>query len=88
MTLNDAVTDVRTRNPPATLTSLPTGLVRYEFDAAEFDIILNQGTVVATGIVTDTVDLAAEPVSGAADPRHRWPNHVARHSNRGIDHRD
>lgn len=68
VTINDAVTDVQTRNPPAMLTSLPTGLVRYEFDAAAFDIILNQGTVVATGVVTDTVDLAAEPVSGAADP--------------------
>ncbi len=64
--LNDLVADVQTPNPPVTLTALPTALIRYEFDAAEFDVILDEGTVVATGVVEETIDLADEPASGAA----------------------
>lgn len=68
VSVNDAVADVTTPNPPATLTMLPTGAVRYEFDASAFDITLNQGTVVSTGAVNDTIDLADSPVIGNASP--------------------
>lgn len=68
VTVNDAVADVQTPSPPVTLTSLPTALVRYEFDASGFDIILDQGTMIATGAVNETIDLAESPVIGAADP--------------------
>ncbi len=64
--LNDLVADVQTPNPPVTLTALPTGLIRYQFDAAEFDVILDEGMVVATGAVEETINLADEPASGAA----------------------
>lgn len=68
VSVNDAVADVTTPNPPATLTMLATGAIRYEFDASAFDITLNQGTVVSTGAVNDTIDLADSPVIGNASP--------------------
>lgn len=66
--VNGAVADVQTPNPPATLSMLPTGLLRYSFDASEFDIILDQGTMVATGAVNQTINLADSPVIGNAEP--------------------
>ncbi|QDT01586.1 PEP-CTERM sorting domain-containing protein [Adhaeretor mobilis] len=68
VSVNDAVADVTTLTPPATLTMLPTGAIRYEFDASAFIITLNQGTVVSTGAVNDTIDLADTPVIGNASP--------------------
>lgn len=68
VSVNDAVADVTTPNPPATLTMLATGAIRYEFDASAFDITLNQGTVVSTGAVNDTINLADSPVIGNASP--------------------
>ncbi|MGI9428481.1 MAG: hypothetical protein ACR2NM_07480 [Bythopirellula sp.] len=66
--ISGAVADITTPNPPALLTGLPTGLVRYQFDAAAFDITLNQGVVSVTGTVNQTSDLSATPVSGTAAP--------------------
>lgn len=68
VTVNDAIADVQTPNPPVPLSMLPTALVRYSFDASGFDIILDQGTMVSTGAVNQTIDLADSPVIGAADP--------------------
>ena len=64
--ITGVVADLSTPNPPATLTMLPTGLVRYQFDAAEFDVTLNQGIASVTGVVNETADLAATPVTGTA----------------------
>ncbi|MEQ8211704.1 MAG: hypothetical protein RH917_18015 [Lacipirellulaceae bacterium] len=68
VSVNDAVADVTTPNPPATLTMLATSAIQYEFDASEFDITLNQGTVVSTGAVNQTINLADSPVIGNASP--------------------
>jgi hypothetical protein len=60
------VADVTTPNPPATMTPLPTGLIRYEFDAAQFLISADEGTIVVTGFFNDSADLSETPVSGAS----------------------
>jgi hypothetical protein len=66
--ISGAVADITTPNPPSALSALPTGLVRYQFDAADFEITLNQGVVSVTGTVNQTSDLSAMPVSGTAEP--------------------
>jgi hypothetical protein len=62
------VADVSTPNPPATMTPLATGLIRYEFDASQFLISADEGTIVVTGFFNGTADLAETPVSGASPP--------------------
>ena len=67
VSISGAVADITTPKPPAPLEGLPTGLVRYQFDAADFEITLNQGIVSVTGRVNQTSDLSAMPVSGTAE---------------------
>ena len=64
VTINNAVASIATSDPPATMTQQPLGIVQYQFDATKFPITLNQGSVVATGFVNQTIDLANAPVSG------------------------
>jgi len=68
VSIADVVANVSTPSPPVTLTLLPTGAIRYEFDAANFDITLNQGVVTVDGAVNRTVDLSTSPVTGTAEP--------------------
>ena len=62
------VADVTTPAPPATMTPLATGLIRYEFDAAQFLISADEGMIVVTGFFNDTADLSETPVAGASPP--------------------
>jgi hypothetical protein len=62
------VADVTTPTPPATLTRLPGPSVSYQFDAAQFLITANHGTIVVTGFVEGEADLEEEPVSGMSPP--------------------
>ena len=64
----ETVADVRTPTPPAALTRLSESPAVYEFDAAELEATLNQGSVVVSGALNRTFDLAAMPVAGTADP--------------------
>ena len=59
--------DISTPNPPATLSRLPTdAVVRYQFDAAEFVVTLNQGTIAVSGAANQVIDLTTAPVVGVA----------------------
>jgi hypothetical protein len=62
------VADVTTPAPPASMTMLPTGALRYQFDASQFEISADQGTIVVTGFFNDSANLAEEPVSGVSPP--------------------
>jgi hypothetical protein len=62
------VADVTTPAPPATMTPLATGLIRYEFDAAQFLVSADEGTIVVTGFFNDSADLAEDPVAGTSPP--------------------
>lgn len=64
--INGAGADVTTPSPPVDLTQTALPGVVYEFDASNFDVTLNQGTVEVSGLATQTIDLAAEPASGTA----------------------
>jgi hypothetical protein len=60
------VAHVTTPAPPAPLTRLGGSGVIYQFDAANFLITADEGTIVVTGFVNDTADLSEEPVAGAS----------------------
>jgi hypothetical protein len=62
------VADVTTPVPPGTMEALPTGAIRYQFDASQFLITADEGIIETTGFVNDTTNLADEPVSGASPP--------------------
>ncbi len=68
VTIADAVVRVTTPNPPATMTRTMDPGVVYEFDASSFVLTIDEGTVTATGLVNDTIDLSQEPISGPPDP--------------------
>jgi hypothetical protein len=57
------VADIATAAPPATMTrtALP---ATYQAAASQFEVIIDQGTVTATGAVNESANLAEQPVSG------------------------
>lgn len=62
-----AVADVTTPLPPGALTRLSESGIVYQFDAAEMDVTLDQGTVTVSGAVNQAFDLMTTPVSGTPD---------------------
>jgi hypothetical protein len=60
------VAHVTTPTPPAPLTRLSGSGVTYQFDAANFLISADEGTIVVTGFVDDTADLSETPVAGTS----------------------
>src|SRR6185369_9792571 len=40
----------------------------YQFDASQYLLTINQGTIVVTGASDQTTDLSQEPVTGSATP--------------------
>ena len=67
VTVTGAVADITTPNPPGMLTQISSSpLDEYQFDASIFAITLNQGIVESSGAVSQTIDLATNPVTGTA----------------------
>jgi hypothetical protein len=66
VTVSGLAADVATPSPPGVMTALPTGAIRYQFDAAQFVVTANRGLVVVSGLVDDMTNLAEAPVSGAS----------------------
>jgi len=65
---NGLAAQVSTPTPPGTMNRTATPGVVYSIDASQFLVTMNQGTVVVTGTANETIDLAAEPVSGTSPP--------------------
>ena len=63
---SDLVANVTTPTPPASMTMLATGLIRYQFDASQFLISADQGTIVVSGFFNGSADLSETPVTGAS----------------------
>jgi len=64
---------IQTPMPPGTMTLVNPTTGEYQFDLAEHEFTVDQGTITATGSalgnpVDEFIDLAAEPVSGGPDP--------------------
>jgi len=59
------VANTTTPSPPATMTKAADPST-YQFDAAQFDIGVNQGVITITGTINDSVNLADDPVSGSS----------------------
>lgn len=59
------VADTTTPSPPGSMTKT-VNPATYQFDAAQFDIGVNQGMITITGSINDSRNLADEPVSGSS----------------------
>lgn len=57
---------ISTPNPPGTMIrSAATGVV-YQIDSSQFQVAINQGTVVVTGTANETIDFSVDPVEGTS----------------------
>jgi hypothetical protein len=54
--------------PPGLTTRTGASGVVYQFDASQYLLTINQGTIVVTGSADQTTDLSQEPVTGSAMP--------------------
>ncbi len=52
--------------PPGVMTRTGASGVVYQFDASQYLLTINQGTIVVTGSADQTTDLSQEPVTGSA----------------------
>lgn len=57
---------VTTPMPPAEMTRTGAVGTVYQFDASQFLLIVNQGTIVVTGSANETSDLSQDPVTGVS----------------------
>jgi hypothetical protein len=68
ITASNLVADLSTPSPPATMTRTGVSGTVYQFDASQFLLTVDQGTIVVSGTTNETSDLAQEPVTGASPP--------------------
>jgi hypothetical protein len=68
ITASNLVADLSTPAPPATMTRSGTTGTSYQFDASQFLVTVDQGTIVVSGTTNETTDLSQEPVMGASPP--------------------
>lgn len=66
ITASDLVATVTTTSPPAVMNRTAAPGAQFTVSASRFPILVNQGTVVASGSVNQTINLADNPVSGTS----------------------
>jgi hypothetical protein len=62
------VATLATPVPPGQMTRTADAGVVYQFDASQYEVVINQGTFVVTGSTEETTDLSQEPISGTGSP--------------------
>ena len=62
------VATLSTPLPPGAMTRTGASGVVYQFDASQYLLTINQGTIVVTGASNQTTDLSQEPTTGSATP--------------------
>jgi hypothetical protein len=68
ITASNLVADLSTPVAPGMMTRTGTAGATYQFDASQFLLTVNQGTIVVSGTTNETTDLSQEPVTGASPP--------------------
>jgi hypothetical protein len=68
ITASDIVADISTPVPPGAMNRLSMAGVVYQFDASQFLVTVDQGTIVVSGSASETTDLSEEPIIGTSEP--------------------
>jgi hypothetical protein len=66
ITASNLLAHVTTPAPPATMTKTSAPGAVYQFDASQFLLTVDRGTIVVSGSTNETTDLSQEPVTGAS----------------------